>query len=177
MKIILLAGHTNKLDKGATNLKTKENENGVVCFVISSVLEELKRITEVVICPFEFSLVQKIKWVNSIAKKEDVVLELHLNSSPKRKEEGAMCYYYGGSRGSMMKALKLIDSYCKSSGIKNCGILPDTSSRFGRLGIIRDTIGWSFLLELGSINNDVAKVTSKGGRGLIEAIKTICTKK
>jgi len=84
-----------------------------------------------------------------------------------------MCYYYGGSEESKQKAQKLLDKYCAKTGLKNNGVRPDTASRFKRLGIIRDTKGWAFLLELGSINNDLKVVKKKGADALFSAISEL----
>ena len=68
---------------------------------------------------------------------------------------------------------KFLKSYVQAIGLRNAGLLADTQSRFGRLGIVRDTKGWAFLLEMGSINNDVETVKTKGAEALIKALKTL----
>ena len=62
------------------------------------------------------------------------------------------------------------------TGIKNNGVKPDTASRFGRLGIIRETKGWSFLLELGSINNDLEAVKKEAPEGILGVIRHLFNK-
>lgn len=87
-----------------------------------------------------------------------------------------MCFFYGGSQKSKEMAEKLLDAYCRETGITNSGVHPDTSSRFKRLGIVRDTRGWAFLLEMGSINNDLETVKAKGVEGLLAGIGAVLGK-
>lgn len=174
-KLYLIAGHTQGKDEGAQNLKTKETENIIARKLLLDVFPQVKKLTFTDLCPFDLTLKEKIAWINKRAKNEDMVLSCHLNSSPKRKETGAMCFYYGGSEKSKAVAEKLLEAYCKETGLRNAGVHPDTSSRFGRLGIVRDTRGWSFLLELGSINNDLPIVKEKSERGLVAAVHAMVT--
>ena len=169
-KLFLIAGHTQGKDKGAQNLKTKETENQIAKGVLLQVFTKIQRYTFTDLCPFDFTLQKKIDWINKKAGKDDVSISCHLDSSSSRRETGALCYYYGGSEGSKEKAQTLLDAYCEATGLKNKGVRPDTSSRFKRLGIIRDTKGWSFLLELGSINNDLEVVKRRGADALLTAL-------
>ena len=175
-KLYLIAGHTQGKDEGAQNLQTKETENIIARDLLLKVFPELQKDLFVDLCPFDLTLEEKTTWINKKAGSDDLVLSCHLNSSPNRTEKGAMIFYYGGSQKSKEMAEKILDAYCKATGLQNAGVHPDTSSRFGRLGIVRDTRGWAFLLELGSINNDLETVKSKGVKGLLAGIKAILGK-
>jgi len=175
-KLYLIAGHTQGKDEGAQNLQTKETENLIARDLLLQVLPEIQKEVFTDICPFDLTLEEQISWVNKKAGSDDLVLCCHLNSSPNRTEKGAMCFYYGGSQKSKEMAEKILDAYCRAIGIQNAGVHADTSSRFGRLGIVRDTRGWAFLIELGSINNDLKIVKTNGVKGLLAGIRVILGK-
>ena len=175
-KLYLIAGHTQGKGEGAQNLKTKETENVIARDLLLKVFSEIQGEIFTDICPFDLTLKEKTGWINKKAGSDDLVLSCHLNSSPKRTEKGAMIFYYGGSQKSKEMAEKILDSYCRATGIKNTGVHPDTSSRFGRLGIVRDTRGWTFLLELGSINNDLETVKKNGVKGILAGLRAISGK-
>jgi len=172
-KLYLIAGHTQGKDEGAQNLKTKETENLIARNILLQVFPKIKELIFTDLCPFDLTLEEQVKWINKRASDSDYVVCLHLNSSPERKETGALCFYYGGSEESKQMADKFLKSYVQAIGLRNAGLLADTQSRFGRLGIVRDTKGWAFLLEMGSINNDVETVKTKGAEALIMALKTL----
>jgi len=175
-KLYLIAGHTQGKGEGAQNLQTKETENMVARDLLLDIFPEMQKELFTDLCPFDLTLEEKTSWINKKAGSDDLVLSCHLNSSPKRTEKGAFIFYYGGSQKSKEMAQKFIDAYCKATRINNLGVKPDTSSRFGRLGIVRDTRGWAFLLEMGSINNDLEAVKSKGSKGLLAGIKAVIGK-
>lgn len=141
--------------------------------VLLQVFPKIKEQIFTDLCPFDLTLEEQIGWVNKRAGESDYVVCCHLNSSPARKETGALCYYYGGSDESKQKADPFLKEYCQDIGLRNAGLLADTQSRFGRLGIIRDTKGWAFLLEMGSINNDVDTVKAKGADALLKALQVL----
>jgi N-acetylmuramoyl-L-alanine amidase len=172
-KLYLIAGHTQGKDEGAQNLKTKETENLIARNILLQVFPKIKEEIFTDLCPFDLTLEEQVKWVNKRASENDYVVCCHLNSSPERKETGALCFYYGGSEESKEKADKFLKAYCQEIGLRNAGLLADTQSRFGRLGIIRDTKGWSFLLEMGSVNNDTETVKTKGAQALIKALQAL----
>lgn len=172
-KLYLIAGHTQGKDEGAQNLKTKETENLIARNILLQVFPKIKEQIFTDLCPFDLTLEEQVKWINKRASDSDYVVCLHLNSSPERKETGTLCFYYGGSEESKQMADKFLKSYAQAIGLRNAGLLADTQSRFGRLGIVRDTKGWAFLLEMGSINNDVEMVKTKGAEALIKALKTL----
>ena len=173
MKLYLIAGHAQGKSEGARNLQTNETENMITREIILKVLPQIKKHIFTDICPFDLNLREKIKWINNRASDEDVLISLHLNSSSYRKETGTMCFYYGGSIKSKEMCQKFFNAYQKKIGLKNCGIIPDTSSKHGRIGVVRDTKGWSFLLEMGSINNDIEVVKHKGSQALLKGLKAL----
>jgi N-acetylmuramoyl-L-alanine amidase len=77
---------------------------------------------------------------------------------------GAAGYYYGGSELSEELAHMIVDSVSIAAGLRYRWLKPDTSSRFGRLGIIRDTKPLSMLLEMGSLGPDLGLLKSRTGQ-------------
>ncbi len=169
-KLYLIAGHTQDKGEGAQNLKTGETENDITTQLLLRVFARIKKHVFTDLCPFDLTLAQKTAWINKRASDDDFVVSCHLNSSPQRKEKGAMCFFYGGSESSKRKSKRFLDKYCEVIGLENDGVVADTKSRFGRLGIVRDTKGWAFLLEMGSINNDLDVVKEKGEEALYQAL-------
>lgn len=172
-KLYLIAGHTQGKDEGAQNLQTKETENLIARNLMLQVFPKIKELIFTDLCPFDLTLIEQINWINKRASDNDFVVSFHLNSSPARKETGALCYYYGGSDQSKAMADKFLKAYVQAIGLRNAGLLPDTQSNYGRLGAIRDTKGWAFLLEMGSINNDSEIVKTKGCDAIITALKAL----
>ena len=172
-KLYLIAGHTQGKDEGAQNLKTKETENLIARNLMLQVFPKIKEQIFTDLCPFDLTLIEQINWVNKRASENDFVVNFHLNSSPARKETGALCYYYGGSDESKALADKFLKVYVQEIGLRNAGLLPDTQSNYGRLGAIRDTKGWALLLEMGSINNDVEIVKAKGAQAILKALQAL----
>ncbi len=173
-KIVLIAGHTQGAGEGAQNQVTKETENMITRDFLPKIAEKLKQKLggkyEVMTLPVTMTLDQKVVWTNKNLTPDDYVLELHLDSSGPRKETGALVYYYGGSEDSKTLAKKLLDAYLLSVKVKNNGLRADTQSRFGQLGIIRNTTGWALLIELGSINNDLEQVKANAVQGVVNGV-------
>ena len=172
-KLYLIAGHTQGKDEGAQNLVTKETENLIARNILLEVFPKIKAQIFTDLCPFDLTLEEQTNWINKRASANDFVVCCHLNSSAERKETGALCFYYGGSDESKAMSDKFLKAYCQEIGLRNAGLLADTQSRFGRLGIIRDTKGWAFLLEMGSINNDVETVKAKGANALLKGLQAL----
>jgi len=175
-KLCLIAGHTQGEGEGARNLKTNETENMITRALLPGIYKTIKKEILTDLCPFDYLLWKKIYFVNNQQSHPDITIEFHLDSSTKRTEKGAMCYYYGGSPTSQKKAKEILDIYCLTTGIQNNGVRPDTASRFGRLGIIRDTMGWAFLFELGSINNDLEAVKNNATKGILAMLRFLFKK-
>jgi len=149
-KIFLNAGHSLK-DPGAVKGGIKES---VINIQVRDYLVPLlkKYGFKVEIVPDELNLIQSVNWVNQRAKSlnNGLALSLHCNAGG---GIGAECFYYAGSEESKKLAEKLLSGYCEELKMKNRGAKPDTATRFGRLGWIRDTKPWALLLEMGFIDN------------------------
>jgi hypothetical protein len=97
-------------------------------------------------------LADRIRWINTNLTAEQYLIELHMDSSDGLTEEDFGVYYYGGSDFAKKQAEKLAKAYSDIMGVKRYWVRPDTSARFGRLGIIRDTKPIAFILEMADID-------------------------
>lgn len=97
-------------------------------------------------------LADRIRWINTNLTAEQYLIELHMDSSDGLMEEDFGVYYYGGSEFSEKKAKALAKEYSRVMGVARYWVRPDTSARFGRLGIIRDTKPVAFILEMADID-------------------------
>lgn len=166
-KLILDAGHTAGKDPGAcANGATEHAEMAALATAVAAVLPCLT-------VPFDLTLPGKIAWVNRQATEHDVLVSLHMNSGP-AAASGMQVFFYGSSTESQDHAAALLDTLALQLPLPARGVMADTSSRFGRLGIVRDTKPWAFLVELGFITHagDLALVRSDGAVAVARALKT-----
>lgn len=164
------AGHTQGKDPGAcANGTTEHAEVAALVTRLAPLLAE--RGFTVHVLPFTLTLSQKIGYVNRRAVAEDLLLSLHLNSAGP-KASGSEIYYYGGEDRSLAYARLLEKELGKERDLPVRGVYADTSTRFKRLGIIRDTLPWAFLLEVAFITNagDLAWVREKSAPILAAAL-------
>jgi len=121
--------------------------------------------------PVHLLLHEKIAWINRKAVPEDVLVSVHMNSG-KSSARGLEVYYYGGSSESLHAGARLQKALSLETMLSNRGLKPDTQTRHGRLGIIRDTKPWAFLLEFGFLTSqeDLEYVRTKGGGDLARAL-------
>ena len=165
MKIYLSAGH-NPRAKGASYHKTSEYEE------ISKILSTISH-PDVVIVPTG-SIQQKVKWVNRRMKAEDVCIEFHMDAPG--ESSYSTLFYYGGSKIAMDLGAKILAKYTSYMD-KSGRLKADTTSRFGRLGIIRDMKYKErcFLLELGFISNyvDLVRMQNYSSEAIYEIVNML----
>lgn len=164
------AGHTQGKDPGAcANGTTEHAEMAALVTRLGPILADQGFVVHIL--PFTLTLPQKIGYVNRRAAAEDLLLSLHLNSAGP-KATGSEIYYYGGEDKSLAYARLLEKELEKESDLPVRGVYADTSTRFKRLGIIRDTLPWAFLLEVGFITNagDLAWVRERSAPILAAAL-------
>lgn len=153
--IILSVGHnlglnssTSKVrDRGASGFGTTEYDevNKIIDVVMQANTPGLKLIK----IPNGLNLTQRIAWTNKVAatQKVDYCIEYHMDAGA-ATARGCMSYYYGGSKVSQDAATKFINRYAENAYMENDGVRPDTVSRFGSLGRIRQTKPLALLVEL-----------------------------
>lgn len=147
--IILNAGHSIS-DPGAVYNDTTESMEARK--IRDYLVPLLERNFEVLVVPDNLNLIESINWVNERVEKlnDGLALSIHLNAGG---GDGAESYYYGNNFNSKDFTSMILDKYCEVTGYKNRGAKPDTKTRHGRLGWIRDTNCWSSLIEVCFIDN------------------------
>lgn len=196
MKLILVSGHENRnilnkipavgavLRKAGYLQTTEQKEAMHIVAKASVVLNKEFGEDNVLVCPFWYNLRQKIDWVNKNSTRNDRLLSVHLNSSVIPAAHGSEVWYYGRSEKSYKKAKKMAELLSETMGTDDRGAKPDKKdkhgegNRHGRLGIVRDTDPWAFLVELGFMSNtiDFSKIRTFGVSGVIEVARLLMKK-
>jgi len=166
--IYIVAGH-GAGDPGAVANRTTEADvaERITSQLIKKYPKQLARV------PSGKTLRNKIRWINSNLSSNDKLISLHMNAAGSDQAHGAEIYYYGGDEQSKDEATRMLGVYCKETGLWNRGAKTDFSTRHGRLGIVRDTKPWAFLIELSFITNreDLNIALSKGADGVAEMLQ------
>jgi len=161
--VVLAAGHGG-MDSGATNPPHEERKQTITIADQTAALLRGQGI-EVEITPHDEDTDKSITWVNKNFGFGDAwVLELHRDSAGGLDFDDASrrCgIYYGTSESSKDIGNFVRRSFILNSAHPNSWARPDTASRFGRLGWIRQTRPVAHLLELGFMqgNNDDAHLS------------------
>ena len=163
--LFLDAGHTAGKDPGACANGTTEHAE------VSAIVDTIAATLPCVVVPKYLLLPAKIAWINRHAKDTDVLVSVHMNSGAPTAS-GLETYFYGGSVESRTRATALQKLLVVHLELPSRGVLADTTTRHGRLGIIRDTKPWAFLVELGFMTNaaDIACVRA-GAAGLAAVLQ------
>jgi len=175
-RVFLSAGHS-KTESGAVNYERGIREADVNMGIRDVCSRELRRLgCEVVEPPDNFSLVQTISWINTRTNKnwtdnkEEIAIEIHCNSNT--NVSGTEAFFYTGCDVCKDLAVLLSKVNSKNLGITNRGGKPDSWSRYGRFGFVRDTKPLAILVEMGFMGGDIDVVTNYElcGRSLAEGI-------
>lgn len=167
---VVSVGHSGEV--GATaNGTTEFAECNKIVNAVKEKLALYENAPRVLYVPTNIKLTPRIAWINARVKPTDKLIEVHMDSG-NVNSSGSMAYFYGGSGESKEQADEILNVYCATTGIPNNQEKPDTQSRFNRLGIIRDTKCWAWLLEMGFITNpnELAVMRAKAADGVVAAI-------
>lgn len=180
-KVFIAAGHGGA-DPGAVGNGTNERDLTIQIVNQAAALlsaQDMKG-RQLVIVPHHLGLVDSINWINANTtdKYHDLCIEVHLNAGG---GDGVEVFYFDGIATSKAFAQELLEPLVLYTGLPSRGVKSDATTRFGRLGFIRDTEPLASLIELGFIDdqdapatNDVAVVREKGGKALAAAILKSC---
>lgn len=177
-RIIVDAGHTDQVDPGAVANNTTEHAEvvlvGIALVNTLKSLQEFKAYT-IELVPTNLTLVEKVSWINARNGSGDYTVSLHLNSAATSTATGTETFYLGGNEESKAKSLTLQQGVVQYLGLADRGVKGDTENRHGRLAIIRDVKGWSFLIELGFITNtgDLNAVRSKAANAVVAGLRNM----
>lgn len=174
--IYLNAGHSST-DPGAVgNSFTESNENRLVRDLCIPLLKEAG--FEVKLIPDALNLRKSIDWINLYAKdiNDGLVVPIHFNFASDPEVKGTEVYYYGEDPISKDIAKTISTKISEFAGTVNRGPKSDTTTRFGELGIIRQTNCWVTLIEVEFLSNlkamealDYVKVA----KGIVAGIKEV----
>lgn len=162
-KIAAFAGHNGTYESGANG--NGLTEKGVAKEAAQIATSYAERCGHSVINGFGKSLSERIKYANS----ENVVavLEFHANSGG---GQGAETLFCAGISSAQQDAV-VVAKAGAIKGLKNRGAKGDTTTRHGRLGIVRDTKAPALLHELFFIDSasDVA-IWKNNKKSIVESI-------
>ena len=178
--VIVLAGGHGGTDPGATNGAHKERDQAIkiVDFMAAEIRGRGNASVTVEVAPHEHDTEDTIRWINTRFGLGDAwVLEIHRDSASGLGADDASnrCgVYYGTSESSKDVGEFIREALVRRGAHANSWARPDTASRFGRLGWIRQTRPAAHLLELGFMEgkNDEAhlqKLAQIGAAVLFEA--------
>ncbi|PNP87467.1 hypothetical protein BMT55_16215 [Listeria newyorkensis] len=163
LKLALFAGHGG-VDPGASSSYGKESEKA-----LELMMEATKYAKSLGIKVINNRTANVNRSISADAKKADnervdAVIEIHFDSAAETAN-GTTGFYCDGSSSSKSLAQKIndrVDDYFRDRDIK-----PDTSTRHGRLGILRETSAPAMLLETCFISNKADMTTYSEKKTLI----------
>jgi N-acetylmuramoyl-L-alanine amidase len=123
------------------------------------------------------NLVKRIKWINDNASPQDWLLSIHANGATSPEVRGITTAYLGGYECMRLKAKALTKAVVDATD--GCefsrGVMADTESRFGRIGILRDTEPMALLVECGFCSNrdDMSINPKKYAQGIANFFNTL----
>lgn len=161
MKNLLVdLGHSIKYP-GAAGVKTEVQWNRSIWMNLRDKLDKAK--FNVIVVPDTFltdwsanrQLINRISWINKRSKPTDLLLSIHGNAAANPSVRGVTTCYMGGSESARLEAVKLSQTYAKATGVPvwNGGAFDDRNGRFGRIGMVRDTIPFALLIEAGFVTS------------------------
>lgn len=114
------------------------------------------------------------KWVNDRAKDLHAYFELHLDSAAP-SATGVTTFFREGNEWARGEAIQYQKEYTRITWLPGRWVRADNTTRFGRLGAIRDIKIFGLLMELGFISNpnDLKIVQTKGVEAVTAGIKAM----
>lgn len=152
-------------------------ERSVTVSVAKKVAEYLGEKAILIGATQDLSLEEKTILINKKCKElgldhsTSLLISIHVDYF--KAPSGVCSYHYADNKESNHLAQTIIQSISEATQIPIRWNKPDTSSRFGRLGIIRDTTPLACLIELGSIKEDanLLRETTKLASAIADGIR------
>lgn len=170
-KLFVDLGHSAKWP-GAIGVKSEVSWNRAIYRELEPLLRGvcIQKGWELIAVPEAFfgdltsnmNLVRRIRWINARSKPTDLLLSVHGNAAANPKVRGVTTCYMGGSESARREAVEMSKAYSRATGVPiwNGGAFDDRNSRFGRIGMVRDTTPFALLIEAGFVTNEVDMLTS-----------------
>lgn len=167
----LSAGHVPGVDPGACSGGLQEADLNVK--IVKMGAEVLRKhgvgVLEV---PDTLTLNQSITWVNERKDQIDLVVDVHCNAGG---GSGVESWHYDNRNGEGKESAKLaqflVDALAVETLLANRGIHDETTNRWGRLGIVHNTVPLAALVECGFIDNETDRKLLKSDDGLFRFAK------
>ena len=155
-KIILCPGHGGSDPGAVKNIREADFNYSFAKHILSSI-QGLSG--DGVIIGSEGGVSDAVKKANAYGK-DAVLLSIHANCCGGTGYESyyAEGYYSGKTR----ELVDGVHAAYAAAGLRNRGIKSDKTTRFGRLGILRDTKMPATLIECGFVDNDAALLADQG---------------
>lgn len=154
--LFIIAGHSNT-QSGAVSDDYKEHEETILDkkSLEKAVRYQLGDRTDVKVWTDNDndSLNQVISQVKQIAKKDDLLLDIHYNASGNRDVDGVEAFIAVNARDKSRRvATRLVELYSKMLDIPNRGVKLENESQHNRLGILHSNAS-SVLIEVRFLTN------------------------
>jgi N-acetylmuramoyl-L-alanine amidase len=159
-KLFIDFGHSNRF-QGAMGVANEVRFVRRVGDAVKTLIDQKK--WEAVMVPDSFltdyssnrNLVNRINWINKRATPQDWLVSIHSNAASNRTAHGITTVYMDGYSCMERYALRMTEAVSKATGVHswNGGVFPDTSNRWGRVGMVRDTEPMALLIECGFCTN------------------------
>lgn len=162
IRIALAIGHNFAGgDRGAVGGNTTEADTTKK--IVDAIIAKGIPGFEIVKVPESLDIKGRNKWVNDRANTLQAYFELHLDSATPTAT-GVTTFFREGNDWARGEATQYQQEYTRITGLPGRGVRSDRTTRFGRLGAIRDIKIFGLLMELGFISNptDLKTVQAKG---------------
>lgn len=126
--------------------------------------------------PKYLGIYERARWAN--AQGADLIIDLHLDSASPQAT-GITTFFHFGKNHEKNIAENFGKIFSEKIGLKNRGAKPDTTTRHGQLGILRNSKIPAILLELGFISNisDLEKIRKNGVDAILAGIEAVFSEK
>lgn len=178
--VYIVAGHgkssSGRHDPGTTGDNylvpgTRIAERDITINVAQLVLEKLGNKATGVGITEDLTISEKTAEVKKLCKqrghthKNSLLCSIHVDWY--KAPSGVAAYFYGGSAESEAYSMRVLEHLQDNTNMPIRWNKPDTASRFGRLGIVRDTVPLAMLAEIGSIGKDLEMIATPEGQNKV----------
>ncbi len=124
------------------------------------------------------NLQNRISFINKYADPyRDLLISIHGNAATRETVRGVTTIYMGGSNYARTEAELFSKIYSDETGVPiwQSGAFDDRGSRFGRIGMVRDTTPLALLIEAGFVTNkaDISIPAEDAGRAIVKFINSL----
>ncbi|MBD2104432.1 N-acetylmuramoyl-L-alanine amidase [Leptolyngbya sp. FACHB-261] len=129
--------------------------------------------------PDNLSQAQSIAWINARGNREDIALEIHLDSFANTMARGITAYYIVNNAERRRQAETLVTKVLQRiPTLPDRGAQPDTNTALGQLDFCRQTVPGAVLVELGFLTNAEDRTLIQNRRrdyalGLADGLQTL----